>query len=634
MAVKPTLVPSPENAPASPSFQLPLLEKLPALLWTTDKNFLLTSLAGGELSNLSINAASYLNTPVDLLFQKPQLSSKVRDAHFLAASGESCSFEFEIAGRDFQGQVSPLLSQDGQIQGVIGIAVDQTERLVGQRALRLSEQNYRLLIEEAPHAICRFTPAGSLLQVNRAMLELLGYPESDLLILNLRSEVFCEPEQFDEFAARVKKSGSVHTFEAQWLGHDRKMLQVSLGGRAVNDAAGDLIYVDLFAENITERKQLEEQLLHAQKMQAIGQLAGGIAHDFNNLLTVIRGQAEMMGEEMLSSDPLSPRLEELERAAERATSLTRQLLAFSRRQVLQAKVIDLNSVVEDMNQMLARLIGENIELIFNPASGLWPVKIDPGQIEQVLMNLAVNARDAMPNGGRLIIETRNMSASKPGATQIPCVLGSDCVLLTVADTGHGMDEQTRARIFEPFFTTKQVGKGTGLGLSVVYGVVKQSGGQIRVESAPGDGTIFHIYLPRTEAFPEDKPHVSHGKMSGGTETILLAEDDEPIRHMLVMFLRNHGYHVLVASDGIQAEQLAQNQKIDILLSDMMMPRMNGRDLARKVKKSVPGAKVILMSGHTEDPPSADEGIHFLQKPFSMHALSSLLRDVVSADRPE
>lgn len=607
-----------------------LLAKIPAIVWTTDKESFLTSLCGAEVANAVVDPMRHVGKPVSLLLQAGDSDSKVRDAHFLASLGENCTFDFELGGRDFHAQVSPLRGQNGQVTGVIGIALDQTDQLVSQRALRLSEQNYRSLIEESPHAICRCTPGGSLLQVNRAMQEMLGYAEADLLMLNLQTEIFSEPEQYVNFFQQLLRDNSAHAFEAQWLGAGHRLLHVSLGGRAIRDSAGELLYTDLFAENITERRLLEEQLRHAQKMQAIGQLAGGIAHDFNNLLTVIRGQAEMMSEEMLASDPLAPRLEEMERAAERATTLTRQLLAFSRKQVLQSKVIDLNSAVENMSQMLSRLIGENIELVFRPASQLWRVKIDPGQIEQVLMNLAVNARDAMPNGGQLVIESRNVDAGafEPGSAE---VLSGNYIRLSVTDNGHGMDEATCARVFEPFFTTKPVGKGTGLGLAVVYGVIKQSGGHIRVESKPGAGTSFHIYLPSTEAAAENIQHIAHGKMARGNETILLVEDDEPIRHMLTLFLRNHGYHVVVASDGQEAENIAHSQKPDVLLSDVMMPRVGGRELALRMKTVAPGIKTILMSGHTEDLQLCTEGVYFLQKPFSMHALSGLLREVIEGN---
>ena len=601
---------------------------IPALLWTVDLQLRVTSLTGGELDRLRISPNGQLGLSIAHLFRQDPTNSKALDAHFLAASGESCTFDFEIEERDFQAHVEALRSESGEITAVIGIAVDNTERLVSQRALRISEQSYRSLIEEAPHAICRSTATGNLLQVNRAMLEMLAYSESDLLVRNLRDEVFADSEHYEEFLEQLRGRKSLHGFETSWVRRDGRVLQVSLGGRAVGDPSGGICYVDFIAENISERKQLEGQLRQAQKMQAVGQLAGGIAHDFNNLLTVIRGQAEMMGEDVLCSDPLFSRLQEIERAADRATALTRQLLAFSRGQLLQSKIVDLNCVVSNMNQMLSRLIGANIELEHVPDPELWQVKVDPGQIEQVLMNLAVNARDAMPQGGRVTIQTGNCSRELL-LTKTVGVEPRDYVLLTVRDTGHGMDDATKSRIFEPFFTTKQVGKGTGLGLSVVYGVVKQSGGHIRVESEPGVGTEFQIYLPRAAGAAEEEQGTAPAGIPRGTETVLYVEDDEAIRGMVAGFLHNHGYRVLIASNGLEAAQLLGNStNVDVLLSDMLMPKMGGRELAAKLKENIPSLKVVLTSGNPEHPRSCPEDMQFLQKPFSMHLLAHTLRKVL------
>jgi PAS domain S-box-containing protein len=515
---------------------------------------------------------------------------------------------------------------------VIGIAVDDTERLVSQRALRMSEQSYRSLIEEAPHAICRSTATGNLLQVNRAMLEMLGYSEPDMLVRNLRDEVFADSESYDEFLEKLRGRKSLHGFESAWARRDGRVLQVSIGGRLAADSSGKISYVDFIAENISERKQLEGQLRQAQKMQAVGQLAGGIAHDFNNLLTVIRGQAEMMGEHLLCSDPLVARLQEIDRAADRASALTRQLLAFSRGQLLQTKIVDLNQIVSNMSQMLSRLIGANIELDFVPDPDLWQIKVDPGQIEQVIMNLAVNARDAMAGGGTVTIETHNFARELVARNEVE-VQPRDYVLLTVRDSGHGMDEAIKSRIFEPFFTTKQIGKGTGLGLSVVYGVVKQSGGHVRVESEPGRGTEFQIYLPRAVGAAAEVQEGTPSSIPRGTETVLFVEDDEAIRDMVAGFLHSHGYRVIIANNGIEAAQLlGNNASVDVLLSDLMMPKMGGRELAARLRENIPSLKVVLTSGNPEDPHSYPDDVHFLPKPFSMHSLAQTLRQVLDGKR--
>lgn len=604
-----------------------LLAKAPAILWTSDLSFQVTSFAGAGLRDLGLRGDENSRYSVERFFQQSNSAFKAQDAHFLAARGESCSFQIEIQGRDLLAHVEPLRNSRGKIVGVIGVALDNTEGLVSQRALRISEQSYRSLIEEAPHAICRCTGTGSLLQVNRGMQEMLGHSESDLLTRNLHTEVFADPEQYTAFLDKLRRQRSSHGFETQWLHQDGSAISVSLGGRWIGDASGENFYLDLFAENISERKRLEGQLQHAQKMQAVGQLAGGIAHDFNNLLTIISGQADLMSEDLSAHETPASRLAEIQRAAERATTLTRQLLAFSRRQVLETKILNLNNIVANMNRMLARLIGENIELTFTPDPNLWQVRVDPGQIEQVLMNLSVNARDAMPNGGRLSIETRNASRAAV-ARSTTGIKPGDYAVLAVRDTGYGMDEATKARIFEPFFTTKEVGKGTGLGLSVVYGVVKQSGGHVRVRSAPHAGSIFEIYLPRSGGAVEDVPESICAQPPSGNETVLLVEDDESIRHLLKDFLGTRGYRVLSAGDGGEAVRLIESGgQADLLLSDMMMPKMSGLTLARTLKEVLPGLKVVLMSGHPQHLQSAS-GMHFLEKPFSMHALATTLREVL------
>ena len=626
-----------KNAANTTASHTALAETIPAILWTTDLEYRVTSLSGAALAAHGMYPQDYLGRSIRLSFV-PAPNPQLLAAHLRAASGENAFFEAEIKGRDFQGRVEPLRDSAGQIVGVTGIAFDNTEQLVAQRALRMSEQSYRTLIEDAPYAICRCTPAGDLLQVNRSMLEMLGYSEPDLLVRNLRWDIFAESHTYDEFLAKLHARAPYQGFETRWLRQDGQCISIRVGGRAAWDASGSISYLDLVAENVTDRKLLEDQLRQAQKMQAVGQLAGGIAHDFNNMLTVIRGQVEVMTDEMLASDPFRSRIEEVERAAERATALTRQLLAFSRRQVLQTKVLDLNSTVANLNQMLVRLIGENIELSFVPAPDLWRVKVDPGQIEQVLMNLAVNARDAMPQAGRLTIETRNVSQENVLLGGAGSVQLTDQVLLIVHDTGHGMDEETKARIFEPFFTTKQAGQGTGLGLSLVYGVVKQSGGYVVVESEPEKGTTFQIYLPRVHGTTEESTKHVPLATPKGTETILVVEDDESIRHLVTGFLRSHGYHVLTAADGDEAIRTVQSHGpgIDLLLSDVVMPKLGGRELAQELRKALPGLKVIFVSGFAGDPDrqAGLEPARFVQKPFSMHYLATTVREALDENPSE
>ena len=623
------------KAALSSSSLLLLVEKIPAVLWTTDRELRVTSAAGAGLAAINVRSEDYLGTSLVDLSARLGPDSTILAAHRRALRGKGSPFDIEIRGRDLQAHVEPLRGPEGRIVGVIGVALENTERRVGETALRLSEQSYRSLIEGAPYGICRSTVDGQLLQVNRAMAEMLSYEsETELLLPSLRTEIFNEPISYDEFLVQLRGGGSCQGFECTWRCRGGKTILVRLGGWSVSDGTGEISYLEILAENITERKQMENQLRQAQKMQAIGQLAGGVAHDFNNLLTVVEGQLEMMLSEVPPSGRLRRRLEEVEKAAHLASTLTRRLLAFSRMQVLQSKVLDLNAVMAGISQMLARLIGENIEMTFLPGADLGRVKADPSQIEQVLMNLVVNARDAMPGGGRLTIETHNAHVDATYARQQAIVERGDYVVLVVSDTGRGMGGETRARIFEPFFTTKHPGQGTGLGLSMVYGIVKQSGGYIWVYSEPGHGATFKIYLPQvTEPVDERAPVVS-GSSPPGKETILFAEDEESVREIVSGFLESKGYRVLAAADGDSAKQMAKshNGKIDLLLTDVVMPRTGGRELAEALHRILPQLKVIFISGYTGDfvvrNAILESGAAFVQKPFSMQSLARKIREVL------
>lgn len=390
---------------------------------------------------------------------------------------------------------------------------------------------------------------------------------------------------------------------------------------------------------LAEQQQLEEKLRQSHKMEAVGRLAGGVAHDFNNLLTVIRGNSDLLLDRGSMDPSQHKHVEQIQKAADRAVSMTRQLLAFSRMQVLQPRVLDLNATISEMNKMIPRLIGEHIEFSFQPEPRLASVLADPGQIEQVFLNLAVNARDAMPNGGKLSVRTCNVALDEAEARLKPPMRAGEYVLFSVSDTGHGMDSETKARIFEPFFTTKEVGKGTGLGLATVYGIVKQTGGFIWVESAPGDGATFEIYLPVTARVVSDSNKDTTPKAApGGTESILLVEDEAGVRELASEFLRAAGYKVLEASDGASAltMTLLHAGTIDLLLTDMVMPGINGGDLARKVSEAYPGIRVVFMTGYSEFPAGTGAqdvpDIGILQKPFSRTTLLEKVREVLSSPR--
>ena len=386
-----------------------------------------------------------------------------------------------------------------------------------------------------------------------------------------------------------------------------------------------------------EQRQLEERLRQAHKMEAVGRLAGGVAHDFNNLLTVIRGNSDLLMDRM-SAEP-SPRkyVEQIQKASDRAVSMTRQLLAFSRMQVLQPRVIDLNATIAEMNKMIPRLIGEHIEFNFQPDPSLSTVLADPGQIEQVFLNLAVNARDAMPDGGKLSVSTKNVVLDSVEAIKHPPMAPGEYARLRVTDTGHGMDEGAKAHIFEPFFTTKGVGKGTGLGLATVYGIVKQSGGFVWVESAPGQGTAFDIFLPACRKPVTEGEQPREVKTApGGKETILLVEDETGVRELASEFLKAGGYTVVEARDGVEALQRLYSNPgaIDLLITDMVMPRMSGAELAEKLGSTRPGLHVIFMTGYAEFSAKNGEMIpaeaSVLQKPFSRLTLLEKVREVLGA----
>ena len=391
--------------------------------------------------------------------------------------------------------------------------------------------------------------------------------------------------------------------------------------------------LEAIAEDVTDRRALEDQFRQAQKMEAVGRLAGGVAHDFNNLLMVISGYAEVILTQIDPTSSLHEKGRAIQLAADRATTLTRQLLAFSRKQLLELKVVDVNAIVQDMERLLRPLIGENIELITMLAPEAAHTRADAGQLEQVIMNLVVNAKDAMPAGGRLTLRTENTTVDDNHRRGQHFIRPGRYVMLQVSDTGTGMDRETQSRIFEPFFTTKEKGKGTGLGLSTVYGIVKQSGGYVMVQSELGHGTSFQIYLPLVDGAAE-KHSVATPEVVGGTETILLVEDEESVRQLVRDTLASKGYRVLEAENGEAgiAAVAHHKDKIDLIITDVVMPGMGGREMVQQLVRAHPGTKVLFLSGYTEDAilsdGSIEQGTAFLQKPFTLQNLSRKVREVL------
>ena len=470
-------------------------------------------------------------------------------------------------------------------------------------------------------------------RINKTWETTLGYSQQELLSAPFID--FIHPDDREKTMAeyeREQTGAGVISFENRYRCKDGSYRWLHWNAMPVTEKK--LIYAS--ARDITDRKIVEDQQRQAQKMEAIGRLAGGVAHDFNNLLTIIIGRAQMMMMRLKPVDPFRREVKLIEETAERAAALTRQLLQFSRQQVLQPKVINLNPTVIEMDEMLRRLIGENIDLKMRLSSSLGNVLADPGQIQQVVMNLAVNARDAMPNGGKVLIETTNVELDAEYAKHHASVSPGPHVMLAVTDTGCGMDEKTRSHLFEPFFTTKAKGKGTGLGLSTVYGIVKQSGGHIWVYSEPGTGATFKVYFPRVEASGAAKSSsVQPAAVERGTETILLVEDEDEVRGLIRDILFENGYTVLVAANGDEALAISERTGGDIHLTitDVVMPKMSGRDLAARLLSQRPKMKVLFMSGYTSDSVVhhgvLDEGISFLEKPFTPSSLARKVREVLA-----
>jgi PAS domain S-box-containing protein len=508
-----------------------------------------------------------------------------------------------------------------------------------QENLRRSEANFRSLVTNAPYGICSCDSTGKILDANPAFLELLGLSSPSDVIGQHIFSLYSDSEQWFALADYLRSSATFNGLTAEWK---RKTgnTSVRVSGRAVSNGRKDGVVFEIFAEDVTERRALEQQLRQSQKMEAVGRLAGGIAHDFNNLLMVISGYSEFLLERLGGEPHLRGPAQEIASASERASSLTRQLLAFSRKQMLAPRIINLNDIATENLKMLTRMIGEDIDLVMTPGKSLWSVRADAGQIEQVIMNLAVNARDAMPSGGKLTIETANITLDEEYARVHAPLHPGDYVMASISDTGAGMDSETQSHIFEPFFTTKGT-KGTGLGLSTVYGIVKQSGGYIWVYSELGRGTTFKIYLPRVPSIEEPAVHavtapVRFQKVEPGTETILLVEDEANLRYLARQYLEKQGYRVIEAADGAVAMQIAVAHEgiIHLLLTDVIMPGMNGRELAQRISEIRPNVKVLYMSGYTENvigqDGTLDAGVRLLQKPFNLRDLKSKVREVLDA----
>jgi two-component system, cell cycle sensor histidine kinase and response regulator CckA len=530
----------------------------------------------------------------------------------------------------------------------VGATVDITERKHAELELLASRRQLSTALDAAKLGIWSTDLKTGAISGDGLARSIFGWAEGEVVTTGMLLNRIV-PEDLDRFNERqaaltggLRKIGTGLEYRIQLPGG--RIRWVSVRGTLVRNSSGKPEYLTGVVQDITGRKRaedekrsLEQQFLHAQKMEAVGRLAGGIAHDFNNLLMVIRSYTEMMQDSLPAHDPLRKNTREIMKAADRAASLTGQMLAFSRKQVLSPVALNLNAAVAESAKMLQRLIGDDVELQMSPADSTWVVRADPVQIAQVLMNLSVNARDAMPEGGTLTIATRNFTVDETFIAKYPFVLPGDYAVFSAADTGTGISKEVQERMFEPFFTTKSVGKGTGLGLSTVYGIVKQSGGYLLVDSEPGQGSCFTVYLPRVKDTVAIAEMIKTPWLQHGTETLLVVEDEDALRESIGEFLGALGYKILSAESGLRALTIAAQfeQPIDLMITDVVMPKMSGRELSQMLGSLRPQLKTIFMSGYTDDEivrqVVRDDKVAFLQKPFSLATLSRKLRDVLGKD---
>lgn len=570
-----------------------------------------------------------------LTLDQPLVNKEIETVHFL--TGEKMwLLTTKVSLKDDQ----------GQIIGLIGISRDITELKQAREAIAISRDALRRLIQQLPIGVQVFDTNGLCLDVNEALLQIFGIKDRDQLVEQYN--LFDDPmaaRAGTQTAGRAALSGrTVHLaevyFDFNWADprfaqqHQSRVLSVIFF--PIRNAENEIVQLVALNEDITERKQLAEQLQQVQKMEAVGQLAGGVAHNFNNMLTAMMGYTSLALENLPADHPSYQDLLGIRRITKRAADLTQQLLAFTRRQVIRPRVINLNEAILQLNSLLRQLVTEAVELIILPSPNLGQVKIDPNQFEQILINLVVNGRDAMLDGGKLTIETANVTLGEVYVESHLEVTPGDYVLLAVSDTGTGMSEEVKRRIFEPFFTTKEVGQGTGLGLSTCFGIVKQNNGHLTVYSEAGQGTTFKVYLPRVDALPDKLPILEQiDELPRGTETILLVEDETNVREMAKRILERQGYTVLAANNGQEALHLVEGQPelpLHLLITDVILPKMNGSLLAKKLKGLRPTLKVLFVSGYTDNAivhhGVLEPGILFLSKPFTPDLLARKVRAVL------
>src|SRR5438309_687321 len=604
----------------------------PLVLFALDRHGVFTMVEGRGLDALGVRPALLVGrSAFELYADLPHALADVRRA----LAGETFSSVVEVFGVVFETWYSPVRDGDGPVAGVIGVGTDITERRRAEEALRRSEESHRALVQHASYAIYRSTPDGRFLTVNPALVAMLGYESAEQLLgVDLATDVYADPTERARILARFEKSGdAIDGVEVTWKRRNGQSILVRLAGRAVRRADGSIECFETIAEDVTERRALEEQLRQSQKLEAIGQLTGGIAHDFNNLLTIILANAQLLAKAIPATlEPAHADLRDVMSAALRGRVMVKELLGFARRSRLELQPLSLGGLVRDLTGFLRRILPADVEIVAQDGADLPDVRADAHAAEQILFNLATNARDAMPDGGVLRLETHLVHLSEEQRQACGAVRAGDHVCLAVEDTGVGMDAATRARMFEPFFTTKAPGKGTGLGLATVYGLVKQHGGGIEVDSEPGKGTRFRIYFPLAdEAAVPALQRSGEPEARGGSETVLVVEDDDQLRRSAKRILEEAGYQVVTAADGLEAlEALRQIAGVRLVFSDLVMPRLGGRalyDAARREGVTVP---FLFASGYSDSDrvASLDPSMPLLHKPWMATDLLGRIRDVL------
>ena len=576
------------------------------------------------VKGLETGADAYLAKPVD----EYVLIAQVKTALRIKKAEDYLRGQKDLLESTVQKRTAELLRTNEQLKYEINNRIS-------------AEKQYRMLIETMNDGLFLMDENFLITFANKRFFEILGYPKDKIIGISMYHFLDVSNQRiFDEQIELHKKDG--HTvYELRFTRKDGQKIPVIVSPSAIIDADGQFKGSLGVITDISRIKQLEAQLAQAQKMEAIGTLAGGIAHDFNNILTTIIGNADLALMDIIKKESLRKGIEEIKKAGERAASLTRQLLAFSRKQIVQPEILDINELLTDIEKMLGRLIGENVELLTIPEPELWQIKIDSSQMEQVIMNLAINARDAMPQDGKLTIETANADLNENYFRKhgIKGEKIGHYVMLAISDTGSGMDKETREHIFEPFFTTKEVGKGTGLGLSTIYGIVKQNNGFIRIYSSPGRGSTFKVYLPKVKGDatkPEEKEQTPVDDLSG-SETVLIVEDDYDLRKFAQEVLHCYGYRTLNAENGEDAMRVCKehDDQIDLMITDVVMPKMGGREAAERLQPLYPQMKVIYMSGYTDNAIVRNgvlvPGLNFIQKPFTPEALARKVREALESE---